>query len=66
MTKVLTALRTCAEHQPLVLECEACGVRLQQASADRDVALGTYLQHHPVSPDAVHRPETPPGWTTEA
>lgn len=48
----------------LVVECTSCGVALTQRPAfDPDVALGTFLQFHPPSPLAVHRPDLPAGWS---
>ncbi len=47
-----------------VVECAACGVALRPVDqVDTDVALGTFVQHHPDSPEAVHRLEVPAGWT---
>jgi hypothetical protein len=47
-----------------VVECTSCGVVLRPvADVDEDVALGTFLQHHPASPQAVHRDEVPAGWS---
>jgi hypothetical protein len=47
-----------------VVGCESCGVALRPVDdVDTDVALGTFLQHHPDSPEAVHRIDVPAGWT---
>ncbi len=47
-----------------VVGCESCGVVLRPVDGvDTDVALGTFLQHHPDSPEAVHRPDVPAGWS---
>ena len=50
------------EH--LEAECAACGLVLEQVDGfDPDVARGTFLHHHPDSPQAVHRPDVPAGWS---
>jgi hypothetical protein len=47
-----------------VVECASCGVALRPApDVDEDVALGTFLQHHPVAPEAIHRFDLPAGWS---
>ena len=47
-----------------VVECDTCGVTLRPVQdVDADVALGTFLQHHPASPEAVHRLDVPAGWS---
>lgn len=47
-----------------VVECSSCGVSLRPVEdVDTDVALGTFLQHHPDSPEAFHRLDVPAGWT---
>jgi hypothetical protein len=47
-----------------VVECDSCGVALRPVDdVDEDVALGTFLHHHPASREAVHRPDVPAGWT---
>jgi hypothetical protein len=51
----------------LIAQCSGCDLALQQVDGfDRDVALGTLLQYHPASPDAVHRPTIPAGWRKAA
>lgn len=48
-----------------VVVCDTCGVALRPVElVDEDVALGTFLSHHPASPDAVHRPDLPAGWSS--
>lgn len=47
-----------------VVECDACGIALRPVDdVDEDVALGTFLQHHPASAEAVHRADVPAGWS---
>ena len=47
-----------------VVECASCGVALRPATdVDEDVALGTFLQHHPAAPEAIHRSDVPAGWS---
>lgn len=60
-----TAAAARVTHRPegLVGECLPCRlVLVQRPDFDRDVALGTFLQHHPLSTYAVHRVDLPPGW----
>ena len=46
------------------VDCGTCGITLRPVDdVDEDVALGTFLQHHPASPEAVHRPDVPAGWS---
>jgi hypothetical protein len=48
----------------LVGECTTCGLVLEQVDGfDPDVARGTFLHHHPDSPQAVHQPDVPAGWS---
>jgi hypothetical protein len=61
ITESPVSLRT--QDGLLVGRCSPCGLVLQQhEDFDRDIALGTFLQHHPQSPLAIHRPVTPAGW----
>ena len=47
-----------------VVACDSCGVALRPVEdVDEDVALGTFLHHHPASPEAVHRLDVPAGWS---
>ena len=63
MTTAATAARLSHGPDGLLGECLPCHVRLAQLPEfDRDVALGTFLQHHPMSPHAVHRADVPAGW----
>ena len=49
----------------LVGRCQTCGVVVEQVPAfDEDVALGTFLQAHPLAPEALHRDDLPAGWRT--
>jgi hypothetical protein len=46
-----------------VRTCGTCEVVLHQVDGfDADVALGTFLLHHPDAAQAVHRAELPAGW----
>lgn len=55
------------DEQGLLAQCRHCGLALRQVDGfDPDVALGTLLQHHPASPEAVHRAGVPAGWRAEA
>ena len=46
-------------------ECPGCRVALEQSpGADPRAALRGFLEAHPLSRDAVHSPEIPPGWLT--
>lgn len=65
MTAVTCVLRSSGEDGAGgVVECPSCGVTLRPVDdVDTDVALGTFLQHHPDSPEAVHRPDVPAGWS---
>ncbi|MCW2665787.1 MAG: hypothetical protein JWN57_749 [Frankiales bacterium] len=50
----------------LVARCSGCSIALRQVDGfDPDVALGTFLQHHPASTEAVHRPQVPAGWRAD-
>lgn len=64
-TTVMRVLRSSGGGGPGgVVECDSCGVTLRPVEdVDEDVALGTFLLHHPAAPEAVHRPEVPAGWT---
>ncbi len=63
MTTNASPVRVLYGADQLEVECASCGLHLAQiADFDRDVALGMFLQHHPMSPEAVHRPNVPPGW----
>lgn len=64
-TTVTSVLRsTGAGGSTGVVACDACGVAMRPVDdVDEDVALGTFLQHHPTSPEAVHRPDVPAGWS---
>lgn len=64
-TTVTSVLRSSgADGSAGVVECEACGIALRPVEAvDEDVALGTFLQHHPASSEAVHRQDVPTGWS---
>jgi len=66
MTSVIRVLRSSGGGgSGGVVECESCGVALRPVDeVDTDVALGTFLQHHPDSPEAVHRIDVPAGWTS--
>lgn len=64
MTAVTRVLRSSGEGDGGVVECPSCQVTLRPVDdVDIDVALGTFLHHHPDSPDAVHRPDVPAGWS---
>ena len=64
MTLSTSAMRMHSDSDRLVVECLPCGLRLSQHPGfDRDVAVGTFLQHHPSSERAVHRPDVPAGWS---
>ncbi len=61
-TSITRALRSAGSGG--VVECDACGVVLRPVDdVDEDVALGTFLQHHPAAPEAVHRLDVPAGWS---
>ncbi len=63
MTTNASPVRVLQGADQLEVKCTSCGLHLAQiADFDRDVALGTFLQHHPMSPEAVHLPDIPPGW----
>lgn len=63
MSQAAAAARLSHRPEGLVGECLPCDVVLVQLpDFDRDVALGTFLQHHPMSAQAMHRPEVPAGW----
>ena len=63
-TSVVRALRADGEGSGVVA-CRSCGVTLRPVvDVDVDVALGTFLQHHPDAPEAVHRPDVPAGWSS--
>ncbi len=63
MTSTLSPVSLRTEDGLLVGTCDACDLALQQReSFDRDVAIGTFLSHHPESPLAVHRYGLPDGW----
>ena len=64
-TSVSRVRHTPDDDACVVVECAACGLVLRQVEDfDRDVALGTFFSHHPASPDAVHRPDVPAGWSS--
>jgi len=65
MTSVIRVLRSSSDGGPGgVVECTSCEVVLRPVDeVDTDVALGTFLLHHPDSPEAVHRLDVPAGWT---
>ena len=62
MTVMNAVSRVHLDEQRLVAECGPCAKTLHQCGDDRDVALGTFFQHHPNSVHAVHRPDLPAGW----
>lgn len=64
-TTITRVLRSSATGGPgEVVSCDSCGTALRPVQdVDEDVALGTFLQHHPVSPEAVHRLDVPAGWS---
>lgn len=67
MTTEQSPIRVLRGAEQLEVECTSCGLHLEQvADFDRDVALGTFLQCHPMSPEAVHRPDVPAGWWVPA
>jgi len=61
----VSRVRRPADDEPcVVVECASCGLVLRQLEDfDHDVALGTFFSHHPASPDAIHQPDVPAGWT---
>ena len=62
-----TATRIGYGGDALTVRCDTCGLELtQRAEFDRDIALGTFLQSHPASPEAIHRPGLPAGWSLDA
>ena len=64
MTSVMRVLRSNGEGSGDVVACPDCGVTLRPVDDfDIDVALGTFLQHHPVASEAVHRRDVPAGWS---
>ena len=63
MMSASRVLRSHGEGRGGVVDCPTCDVRLRPVDdVDTDVALGTFLQHHPDAPGAVHRPDAPAGW----
>jgi hypothetical protein len=65
MTTVTRVLRSNGRGSGGVVECPSCGVTLRPVDDfDTDVALGTFLQHHPDAPGAVHRTDVPAGWSS--
>lgn len=51
----------------LVGRCPSCGIVVEQVPAfDEDVAIGTFLQCHPLAPEAQHRGDVPAGWRSAA
>jgi hypothetical protein len=66
LTTITRALRSGAAGQSGgIVQCSSCDVALRPVpDVDEDVALGTFLQHHPTAPEAVHRRDVPAGWTT--
>lgn len=63
MTMLAAVTRVYRNEQHLVAECGPCAQTLhQQTGFDRDIAVGTFFQHHPNSTLAVHRPDLPAGW----
>lgn len=67
MSSVVRVLRSSGEGASGVVECPSCGVSLRPVDdVDTDVALGTFLQHHPQAPEAVHRLDVPGGWSPVA
>ena len=61
-TAITAVLRSSAPGG--TVDCDTCGITLRPVEdVDEDVALGTFLQHHPASPEAVHRPDVPAGWS---
>ena len=64
MTTTLTGrTHVYSDGAALVARCDGCTLSLRQVEGfDRDIALGTLLQHHPSAPEAVHRPAVPAGW----
>jgi hypothetical protein len=65
MMSVTRVLRSHGEGSGGVVACPSCGVTLRPVDDfDIDVALGTFLQHHPDAPGAVHRPDAPAGWAS--
>jgi hypothetical protein len=47
----------------LIAQCSGCDLALRRTDGfDTDIALGALFQHHPASPEAVHRPTGPAGW----
>lgn len=64
MTTVAAARNRVHGVDRLVAECTACGLVLEQVEGfDPDVARGTFLHNHPDSPQAVHQPDVPAGWS---
>jgi hypothetical protein len=64
MSDLSSVTRVQRDGDQLVAECTCCDLQLTQIPAfDPDIALGMLLQHHPASPEAVHRPTVPPGWS---
>jgi hypothetical protein len=65
MISVIRVLRSSGGGGPGgIVECASCQVSLRPVDeVDTDVALGTFLHHHPDSPEAVHRLDVPAGWT---
>lgn len=64
MTSVTRVLRSSGQGAGGVVECPSCGATLRPVEDfDSDVALGTFLQHHPASFEAVHRLDVPGGWS---
>ncbi len=64
MTTAATARNRVHGLDHLVGECTVCGLVLEQVDGfDPDVALGTFLLHHPDSPQAMHRLDVPAGWS---
>jgi hypothetical protein len=63
-TTITRVLRSRGGGASGVVECGSCGVALRPApDVDEDVALGTFLQHHPAAPEAIHRMDVPAGWS---
>ena len=67
MTMTHAATQVHRDERGLRAQCTGCDLALRQVDGfDTDVALGTLFQHHPASPQAVHRPAVPAGWRAAA
>ncbi len=64
-TSAVSRVKPAEDDDPcLVVECSSCGFVLRSLDDfDPDVALGTFFAHHPASPEAIHQPDVPAGWT---